>query len=58
MDYIAWTKRNRLLVGRALAKLRHGMLASAFIAWIDVVDDRKTEVQLTTTEGLRVGGFG
>lgn len=54
LDYVSWSKRNRLVVGRALAKLRYGVLASTFFAWVDAVDQSHVEAQITTKEGLQV----
>eukprot|EP00879_Flechtneria_rotunda_P031264 GHRR01034134.1.p1 GENE.GHRR01034134.1~~GHRR01034134.1.p1 ORF type:complete len:500 (+),score=163.75 GHRR01034134.1:2438-3937(+) len=52
LDYVAWTKRNRLLVSRAVAKLQHGAQAAAFEAWLDVIRQGKVDATLKTNEGL------
>jgi hypothetical protein len=54
LDYVEWKQRSRLVVGRALAKLRHGMMAAAFIAWLEEVQAAKMEATLATKQGTEV----
>jgi hypothetical protein len=54
LDYVEWKQRSRLVVGRALAKLRHGMLANVFLAWLEEVQAAKMEATLATKQGTEV----
>jgi hypothetical protein len=54
LDYVAWKQRSRLVVGRALAKLRHGMLATVFLAWLEEVQAAKLAATLSTKQGTEV----
>ncbi|WIA12641.1 hypothetical protein OEZ85_006293 [Tetradesmus obliquus] len=51
LDYVEWKQRSRLVVGRALAKLRHGMMATAFLAWLEEAQAAKLEATLATKQG-------
>jgi hypothetical protein len=54
LDYVDWKQRSRLVVGRALAKLRHGMLANVFLAWLEEVQAAKMDATLATKQGTEV----
>jgi hypothetical protein len=51
---VEWKQRSRLVVGRALAKLHHGMLANVFLAWLEEVQAAKMEATLATKQGTEV----
>ncbi|KAF6253208.1 hypothetical protein COO60DRAFT_1669441 [Scenedesmus sp. NREL 46B-D3] len=51
LDHVEWKQRSTLVVGRALGKLRHGMLATAFLAWLEEVQAAKMEVTLASKQG-------
>lgn len=54
LDYVEWKQRSRLVVGRALAKLRHGMMATAFLAWLEEAQAAKLEATLAIKQGTEV----
>eukprot|EP00878_Enallax_costatus_P033717 GHUV01037269.1.p1 GENE.GHUV01037269.1~~GHUV01037269.1.p1 ORF type:complete len:413 (+),score=115.75 GHUV01037269.1:321-1559(+) len=52
LKVIAWHKRKKAVLARASARRQSAMLASAFSAWLDAVDDSKVEARVKTKEGM------
>jgi hypothetical protein len=54
VELVAWRKRSRLLVGRALAKLHKRVMIAAFDAWREHVSKNHLAKTVSSREDMEV----